>query len=61
MYMLDKFIEQLDNPDVHQITFQNNELATWLNELKELRELVRKQSAIIESQACYIEQYIDRR
>lgn len=61
MDMLDKFIEQLDNPDVHQITFQNNELATWLKELKYLRDMVRQQSALIESQARYIDQYIDRR
>lgn len=61
MDMLDKFIEQLDSPYVHHVTFQNIELAAWLKELKELRELVRKQSAIIESQARYIEKYIDRR
>lgn len=61
MDMLDKFIEQLDNPDVHQITFQNLELTTWLKELKDLRDLVRKQSAIIEGQARYIEKYIDGR
>lgn len=61
MDMLDKFIEQLENPCEHRVIFQNIELAAWLRELKELRELTRKQSAVIESQARYIEQYIDRR
>ncbi len=61
MDMLDKFIEQLEDPCMHHVTFQNLELETWLKELKYLRELVRKQSAVIESQARYIEQYIDRR
>ena len=61
MDMLDKFIEQLEKPFVHHVTFQNLELLTWLKELKYLRDMVRQQSAVIESQARYIEQYIDRR
>lgn len=61
MDILDEFIEKLENPEVHHITFQNLELETWLKELKYLRVMVRQQSAVIVSQARYIEQYIDRR
>lgn len=58
---LDNLIRQLEDPFNNNISLTYSEVIVWLRELKELRELVRKQSAIIESQARYIERYIDRR
>jgi hypothetical protein len=58
---LDEVIKQLEDPRVDCITFQNSELTAWLQELRDARELIRKQSAAIESQARYIETHIDRR
>lgn len=58
---LDEVIKQLEDPRVDCITFQNSDLTAWLRELRDARELIRRQSAAIESQARYIETHIDRR
>jgi hypothetical protein len=58
---LDEVIKQLEDPRVDCITFRNSDLTAWLRELRDARELIRKQSAAIESQARYIETHIDRR
>lgn len=58
---LDEVIKQLEDPRVDCITFHNSELTAWLRELRDARELIRRQNAIIESQARYIETHIDRR
>ena len=57
---LDEVIKQLEDPRVDCITFQNSELSALLRELRDARELIRRQSAAIESQARYIETHIDR-
>jgi hypothetical protein len=58
---LDEVIKQLEDPRVDCITFLNSDLTAWLRELRDARELIRRQSAAIESQARYIETHIDRR
>ena len=58
---LDEVIKQLEDPRVDCITFANSDLTAWLRELRDARELIRKQSVAIESQARYIETHIDRR
>ena len=61
MNELDILIEQIEDPDIKCVELPSGKLITFLRELKDLREMTRKQSAVIESQARYIEQYIDRR
>lgn len=58
---LDKLIKQLEDPHVDCITVQISDLTAWLRELRDARELIRRQSAVIESQARYIETHIDGR
>ena len=37
---LEEAIEQLENPNVHTLTFNYSELTKWLEELKEARRLL---------------------
>lgn len=57
---LDEVIKIMEDPNKHEVVFENGQLFKWLRELREARELIREQSAVLESQSRYIEMYIDR-
>lgn len=59
--ILDEFIKELENPNIHRVAVDTNELLAFLKELKGARELIKRQSQCIESQARYIAEHIDRR
>lgn len=56
--ILDEFIKELENPSIHRVAVDTNELLAFL---KGARELIRHQNQCIESQARYIAEHIDRR
>lgn len=58
---LEQVIQKMEDPNNHEIIFERNELSTWLRELRDARELIRQQSAVIESQSRYIAMHIDGR
>ena len=55
---LEQVIQDMEDPNKHEIVLNNRQLTTWLRELRDARKLIRLQSAVIESQSRYIEQYI---
>ena len=58
---LEQAIQAMEDPNSHELSFNNGELTRWLHELKDARELIRLQSAMIENQSRYIAIYIDDR
>ena len=59
--ILDEYIKELENPNIHRLAVDTNELLAFLKELKDARELIKRQNQCIESQARYIAEHIDRR
>ena len=57
---LDEYIETLEKPKF-KVIVDVAELLGLLKELKGVRELIKRQSQCIESQARYIAEHIDRR
>lgn len=51
---LDKVIENLENPNIPQLTLDTLQLREWLKELRDARKLIK-------SQSYYIETHIDDR
>ena len=58
---LEQAIQAMEDPNKHELLFDNGELTKWLYELRDARELIRQQSAVLESQSRYIEIHIDGR
>ena len=58
---IDEVIKIMEDPNKHEVVFENGQLLKWLRELREAKELIRQQSAVLESQSRYIEMHIDGR
>lgn len=58
---LEQAIQAMEDPSTDRLLFSKGELTKWLKELRDARELIRKQSAAIEGQSRYIEMHIDGR
>ena len=45
---LEQVIQDMEDPNKHEIVLSNNELTGWLQELRQAREVIKRRGALIE-------------